>query len=239
MRQTRHATRRPILAATAAGAAAGLAYGGFALSTWFGYGRPHRRGSGPFDAILDEFMPAYEIAECHETEVRAPAGLTYAAARAIDLNRSLLVRAIFELRALPARLRGAYVAAESQSLLEQTRALGWRELLEVPDRFLVMGAVTRAWEGAPVFRGLPAEEFRDFAEPGYVKILWTLEADPIGPARSRFRTETRASTTDPESRARFRNYWAFVSPGIRTIRRQSLALVRREAVRRLRKGTSG
>ena len=168
-----------------------------------------------------------------------PAGLTYAAARAIDLNRSLLVRAIFELRALPARLRGAYVAAESQSLLEQTRALGWRELLEVPDRFLVMGAVTRAWEGAPVFRGLPAEEFRDFAEPGYVKILWTLEADPIGPARSRFRTETRASTTDPESRARFRNYWAFVSPGIRTIRRQSLALVRREAVRRLRRGTSG
>jgi hypothetical protein len=234
MSPSRHPARRPLLAATAAGAAAGLAYGGYALSTWLGYGRPHRRGSGPFDAVLDEFMPEYEIAECHETEVRAPAGLTYAAARAMDLNRSPLVRVIFELRALPTRARGEHVAREPRSLVAETRALGWRELIEVPDRLLVMGAVTRAWEGAPVFRGLAPEAFREFAEPGYVKILWTLEADPIGPARSRFRTETRAVTTDPTARARFRSYWALVSPGVRTIRRESLRLVRREAERRLR-----
>jgi hypothetical protein len=154
----------------------------------------------------------------------------------MDINRSPIVRAIFELRALPARVRGTHLRRVSHSLVEETTALGWRELIEVPGRILVMGAVTRAWEGAPVFRGVAPEEFRGFSEPGYVKILWTLEADPLGPARSRFRTETRACTTDQEARARFRNYWAMVSPGVRMIRRQSLGLVKREAERRFRKG---
>jgi hypothetical protein len=53
-----------------------------------------------------------------------------------------------------------------------------------------------------------------------------------------FRTETRATTTDPVSRAKFRRYWAFLSPGIILIRRMSLGLVKREAERRAREATS-
>jgi hypothetical protein len=97
-----------------------------------------------------------------------------------------------------------------------------------------MGAVTQAWQASPVFRGLPPDEFRNFAEPGYVRIAWTLEAEPLGAGRSRFRTETRVASTDPAARAQFRRYWAIVSPGVRLIRHQSLALVRNEAERRAR-----
>jgi hypothetical protein len=40
--------------------------------------------------------------------------------------------------------------------------------------------------------------------------------------------------TDPVSRARFRRYWAALSPGILLIRREALRLVKAEAERRPR-----
>lgn len=48
----------------------------------------------------------------------------------------------------------------------------------------------------------------------------------------RFRSETRAVATDADARARFRNYWAFVSPGVSLIRRLSSGPMKREAERR-------
>jgi hypothetical protein len=85
------------------------------------------------------------------------------------------------------------------------------------------------------FRALSSEEFAAFREPGFVKIVWTLRADPVDAGTSIFRTETRAMATDAAARARFRRYWAFVSPGIALIRRLSLDPLRREAERRARR----
>lgn len=55
-----------------------------------------------------------------------------------------------------------------------------------------------------------------------------------GATESIFTIETRVATTDPASRARFRRYWAFFSPGIVLIRLASLPLVKRDAERRVR-----
>src|SRR6185436_10471747 len=71
-----------------------------------------------------------------------------------------------------------------------------------------------------------------FCEHDYVKIVWTLRADPIGTAESIFRTETRVMTTDPAARAKFRRYWSFLSPGIILIRWVSLGPLKVEAERR-------
>ena len=95
-----------------------------------------------------------------------------------------------------------------------------------------MGAVTQPWRQEVHFHGLPAEEFVAFREPGYAKIAWTIEAEPVGPSSSVFSTETRVVTTDPLSRERFRRYWALLSPGILIIRYEILRLVRAEAERR-------
>jgi hypothetical protein len=51
-----------------------------------------------------------------------------------------------------------------------------------------------------------------------------------------FRTETRAVATDPEARARFRRYWAFLSPGIKLIRLLALRPVAAAAKRRAHAG---
>lgn len=78
-----------------------------------------------------------------------------------------------------------------------------------------------------------------FAEPGFVKIAWTLRADAIGGSATTFRTETRVVTTDDDARRRFRWYWARFSPGIVLIRhvliRHALiAALTRDAERRWR-----
>jgi hypothetical protein len=93
----------------------------------------------------------------------------------------------------------------------------------------VYGAVTRPWEGDVHFRAIPPTEFSDFREPGYARIVWSITVEPDGPAAARVRTETRVATTDAASRARFRRYWAFLSPGIILIRREALALVKHDA----------
>jgi len=99
--------------------------------------------------------------------------------------------------------------------------------------------VTRPWEPNPVFRDLLPRDFTAFVEPGYVKIAWTLRADPLPDGTSIFRTETRALATDVEARAKFRNYWAMVSPGVALIRRAMLEPIKREAERRAAAAIAG
>jgi hypothetical protein len=105
-------------------------------------------------------------------------------------------------------------------------------LAEEPDRKIVIGAYAQPWHEQVTFHPLPPEEFARFNRPGYVKIVWTLGAEPLGPNKSRFITRTRAVATDPEARRKFRRYWAPMSAGIILIRYTGLPLIRKEAERR-------
>ncbi len=204
---------------------AGASYATYVAATWLRYGRV----KPSTDALLDRFMPRYEVSEQHAIDVAAPVDATLAAAKALDPNDSRIVRAIFGARELI--LRGNRdETVRPRGMLEGMKSLGWGVLADEPNE-IVLGAVTKPWQANPVFRTLPPEQFAAFAEPDYVKIIWTLRADPQG-AGSRFTTETRAVATDPRARAKFRMYWALLSPGIILIRRAMLPLVKAAAERR-------
>jgi len=193
------------------GAASYAMYAGVA---WYRYGRPKHPARGEeSDSLLDEFIPEYEVAERHYVRVGAPAEMTLSVAADMDIRQSMIVDAIFSAREL---ILGAEPNESilRRGLLAETMALGWGVLAEIPGREIVVGAVTRPWMAQVVFRALPPDEFARFHEPGYVKIVWTLRADPIGADESVFRTETRAAATDPSARIKFRRYWSFFSPGI-------------------------
>ena len=201
---------------------------------WIRYGRHRPVRLDESDPLLDEFMAGYEVAERSYTHVDAPMELTFAAAAGLDLAQSGIVRGIFRGREL---LLGSPSVRSvlPKALFEWAKALGWGVLAEVPGREIVFGAVTRPWEPNLVLRRVPAEEFAAFREPGYVKIVWTLRADAITVFRSIARTETRVATTDAAARAKFRLYWAFLSPGIVLIRLVALGMVKREAERNARR----
>ena len=227
MRTRRRSVGRSLAAAVGVFAAA---YGAYAASAWSRYGSVRAAAPGEADQLLDRFMPVYEVVERHHVRVAAPPELTLAVASEMDMSRSGVVRAIFRARELI--LRAAPDATvRPRGLVAHVQSLGWVILAQEPGRELVFGAVTRPWEGNAVFRSIPPEHFASFAEPGYVKIAWTLRADQADDGGSVFRTETRAVATDPVARARFRRYWAFLSPGIALIRRMMLSPVKAEAER--------
>lgn len=212
------------------------AYGTYVAIAWLRYGhaRPDDEAADP---LLDRFIPHYDIVERHHIQVAAPAEITFAAARDVDLNRSAIVRSIFKTRELVLGA-DADTAARPRGIVAFTKSIGWGVLAEVPGRELVMGAVTQPWKANVVFRALPADEFARFSDPDYVKIVWTLRVDPNDDAHSVFRTETRAVATDAVSRRNFRRYWSFLSPGIILIRWMALRPLKAEAERRATDGLS-
>jgi len=212
---------------------AGAMYGAYAVSAWFNYGKTKPCCSRSADALLDRFMPQYEVAERHRIYVAAPVDITLSAAAEMDLESNPVVRAIFKGREWILRSKQAD-PLRPRGLLALTKSLGWSVLAEAPGHEIAMGCATKPWEPNPVFRSLTPDDFVAFQEPGYVKIAWTLRADPLRNGASIFRTETRAIATDPEARRKFRRYWAFLSPGIFLIRAAMLPALRNEAERRYR-----
>jgi hypothetical protein len=184
------------------------------------------------DPLIDRFMPHADVKERHEVLVQAPPEIVFDVARTTDMQSNTIVRGLVWLRAKLLRATPPQ-RDRARGLVEETRALGWGVLAERPTE-LVMGAVTQPWQANVQFRAIPPDEFLTFDEPGLVKIVWTLEAEPVDPTITRFRTETRVLATDDDARARFRKYWRRFGIGIVLIRLLLLPVIRREAERRAR-----
>lgn len=235
MRKRVRRRNRAARAAVGAVALVGLGLAGQAAVRWHRYGRTSRRGDP--DPQLDRFIPRYEVREFHEGRVDAPADATFQTALAVNIERSALVRLLFRGREMLMGARGG--ERHGRAFLEQIEALGWRKLAEEPGRKVIFGAAAKPWLANVEFRGLPPATFAEFEEPGYAKIAWMLAVEPRGADAAILRTETRVVTTDPDARARFRRYWALVSPGVRLIRREVVRLVKAEAERTSDAGVGG
>jgi hypothetical protein len=209
---------------------AAAAYTAYVATAWTNYGHATTDAEAA-DPLLDRFMPRYDIAERHHIQVGAPAEITFAAAREVNLTHSAIVRTIFRAREVLLRSTPDTVR-RPRGIVALTTSMGWGVLAEVPGRELVMGAVTQPWKANVVFRALPPDEFAAFNDPEYVKIVWTLRADPVDAAHSIFRTETRAVATNAEARRQFRRYWSVLSPGIIVIRWMALGPLKADAERR-------
>lgn len=180
--------------------------------------------------LVNWFMPVADVKECHEALVHAPAAVVLDVARNLDMQSVPLIRAIFWLRG---KLLGATpVARRAQGLMAEMTGLGWGVLAERPGRELVMGAVTQPWKADVKFTPIAPDRFTAFAEPDLVKIVWTLEVEPLGPTLTRFRTETRAVATDGSAQRKFLRYWRWAGFGIVLIRWLLVPALRREAERR-------
>ena len=214
--------------------AGGVAAAGYAALVAFNrmkYGQASVARAGR-SSLLDRFIPAPEVVEHHQIDIAAPADIVMTTAKNMALMNSPLIRVIIRIRELalggePDR------RPHPQALVEQMTSIGWVVLAERAGREVVLGSVTQPWEAAPVFRSVAPAEFLSFAEPGYVKIAWTLRADPVDAGHSIFHTETRVCTTDSEARRRFRRYWSFVAPGVELIRMAMLSPLKCAAERKV------
>lgn len=220
------------LAATAVAVAAG--YAALVVASRVRYGAAKDSSTPGKDSLLDRYIPIPEVVEHHQITIAAPADIVMSTAKEMELLKSPLIRAIIRARELA--LGGERdTRPHPTTLLAQMQSIGWVVLSERASREVVLGSVTQPWLASPVFRSIPPDQFRDFAEPGYVKIAWTLRADPIDEQHSVFHTETRVCATDAKARERFRTYWSFVAPGVRLIRVAMLSPLKRAAEKHRRK----
>lgn len=194
--------------------------------------RPEAVTAAAGGRLIDRFMPQADVTERHETLVRAPADVVFDVAQTFDLQSIPLVRAIFWLRAKILGVAEMPAHLFEKGLVAETQALGWRILAARPGRELVAGSVTQPWQGDVIFTPVEPDRFATYSAPDMVKIVWTLEAEPLGPALSRFRTETRVLATDEAARTKFGRYWRWAGLGIVLIRWLLLPALRREAERR-------
>jgi hypothetical protein len=80
---------------------------------------------------------------------------------------------------------------------------------ERPGDEIALGLVGKFWRPVIIYANVPAERFRDFAEPGYAKTIYALSVRALDERRSLLSGVMRTATTDEEARRWFRRYWTF------------------------------
>jgi hypothetical protein len=123
--------RRAALRWLAAGAGlAVVSYLAHIGSAWCRFGCTRPATASEADALLDRFMPHYDVVERHHVRVSAPAAVVLSAAQDQDLLGFLPVHAIIKARET---LLGARPEPHPQprGLLPQMLALGWAVLAHV------------------------------------------------------------------------------------------------------------
>jgi len=172
-------------------------------------------------SILDEMLPVYDVSDAVATVVAADVTTTWNALLEVDLldvgRRRPLVGLLGALRSLPAmvghilhgdvppkapthlRLRDTTLSPASEG--------GWILLGERPGDELVLGLVGKFWRPIIEFAEVPAEDFRDFATPGFAKTVYALAVRPLDARRTLLSGTMRTATTDERARTSFRRYW--------------------------------
>jgi hypothetical protein len=182
--------------------------------------------------LIDRFMTHPDVSMTHQIAIDAPPDVVLDVAEHFDLQSIPAVHFLFRLRAVLLRIRPKS-RPKIKALISETRNAGWIELAHAARSYRIMGAVTQPWLGDVGFKALTPEEFATFAAPGFVKVVWTLEAEPLRYRTTLFRTQTRVFGTDARARRRFLLYWTFAGPLVSLIRILALRAIRREAEKRL------
>jgi hypothetical protein len=181
--------------------------------------------------LLDTLIAAPRLLEVDDAEVAAPPHVVWDLLRHGNLARSPLVRALFAVRTLPARLKGetADLAIRLDDLRSSPERPGFQVLAEDAPREFAVGAIGKVWHLDIPFRHVAgAEEFAAFDEPDFVKVAWAVRVLPLGERDSRIEFEVRVDATDDDAWRKFKQYFRLIGPGSHFIRRTLLAALERE-----------
>ncbi len=178
---------------------------------------------------LDELLPSYDVAARYDILVLAPVAETFAAFERTDFSECRLTKLLIGLRAM-GRRQADMADMNAGMQAERLRRAGFVELARVPGKEIVYGVVGRFWRpDGGVVTGLSAEEVIAFQSEGYAKAAWNFAFVAESEGMTRVITETRIQVIGRRARWKFRTYWLIVGPFSGLIRKEILALVKRNA----------
>jgi hypothetical protein len=173
--------------------------------------------------LVDDFLPTYDVSDAVATVVNADVTATWDALMDVDLievgRKRPLVGALGAIRILPDivshMLHGELPERPPAHMrLRDTTSVppdegGWVLLGERPRDEIALGLVGKFWRPVIGFAKVTAEGFRDFAEPGYAKTIYSLSVHRLDDDRTLLSGVMRTATTDEHARRWFRRYWTF------------------------------
>jgi len=173
--------------------------------------------------LVDEFLPVYDVSDAVATVVNADLATTWDALMEVDLiavgRKRPVIALLGAIRGLPDVVRQLFHGAlpqrpPSKMRLRDMTTLpmnkgGWILLGEHPHDEIALGLVGTFWRPMIEFKSVRAEEFRQFAQPGYAKTIYSLSVRPVEDHRTLLCGTMRTATTDERSRRCFRRYWTF------------------------------
>jgi hypothetical protein len=196
--------------------------------------------------FAEEFLPVFDVSDEVAVVAEAPPESCWQALMDVDLievgKQKPLVGLLGAVRVLPELvthlLHGERPPAAPQSArlkdLAQLRAAagGWTLLDERPGEEIALGLVGKFWRPVIEYADVPADEFRDWSEPGFAKTIYNLGVRPLDDGRCLLWGLMRTATTDALARTWFRRYWTFgVGSGAHVLVQGLLDSVREAAER--------
>ena len=181
--------------------------------------------------MLDQLIATPRLLEVDRADLAASPERVWQLLRHGELASSPLLRALFEIRTLPERLRGNEVntTLRVDDLRSSEAQPGFQVLAENPGHEFAVGAIGKVWQGKiPFVHVRGASEFAEFSQEGFVKVAWAVRVLPLGERDCRVEVEVRVDATDEESWRKFRHYFIVIGPASHFIRRTVLAGLARE-----------
>jgi hypothetical protein len=174
---------------------------------------------------LDHWLPDFSVRTLHRRAAPAGKEALWAAATTISLADTRRLGKLVSWR-----IPGVH---DSETYHEMFRAYPFTVLQETEDS-LISGLCGRIWTLArdyPTLEG--AEAFRDWDEPGTVRVAFAHWAEPTDGGGAQLVSEARVHPLDTTARLRLKAIWTLLGPFERLVGAEPLEL----AVRRARTGT--
>jgi len=169
---------------------------------------------------IQHYLPNPRHTEINRIFVKAKPEIAWQTARHFDAADIPWVRLLFDIRAIPDLLTGKKRSEEDRSVgVDQVarQGTGFMILEEKPGREVVIGSVGQFWHLNIPFATVAPADFRDFNEPGWGKLAWTISVEPFREG-STISLELRTTATDDESWEKLNRYYAVIGIGSRLIR---------------------
>lgn len=173
--------------------------------------------------LVDDFLPEFDVSDSVATVVDGDPATTWDALMEVDLvdvgRKRPLVGILGAIRILPDVVSHILHGEPPQRPPEHLRLRditqlsfdkgGWVLLGERFRDEIALGLVGKFWRPVIEFAKVPADRFREFAEPGFAKTIYALSVRPVGPHQTLLSGTMRTATTDVQARRWFRRYWTF------------------------------
>jgi hypothetical protein len=179
---------------------------------------------------IDSILPDYSFSEYHETTINASPEKVKSAWQNTPIREIAVVDLLMKIRGLPANKEEKDKVAMMNQCAGTFRTPDFCYFeMDSTEFITVMLIKASAQADPPSMKSL--EQFINFNEAGYIKVVLNFRIIPIENGRTLVTTETRNQGLTPKDRRIFGRYWRVIYPGSAIIRRLWLDALAKKATR--------